>query len=252
MPKAERRAADFDGMAEVTLLRHARRGEREAFRVIVQRHNQRLFRVARGIVADDAEAEDVLQESYVRAFAAIGSFRGESSLLTWLTRITINEGRGRLRRRRIQVDLDQIDAARAAGALVLAFPGGHTMEDPEAKAAQAETRLLIERAVDTLPEPFRLVFIMRDVQELSIEETADILDIRPETVKTRLHRARRMLRAALDDTLASAMRGAFPFLGRRCDRITEAVLARLAPAQGWDIAPPSPTDEDGVSPRGGG
>jgi RNA polymerase sigma-70 factor (ECF subfamily) len=119
------------------------------------------------------------------------------------------------------------------------------MENPEAEAARAQIRLLIEQAVDTLPEAFRLVFILREVQDCSIEETAELLDIRPETVKTRLHRARRLLRSALEATLASAMRDTFPFLGRRCERVTETVLDRLSDTYGWsaDTSPPTSRDD---------
>jgi len=221
-------ALDFASLSEPELIAHAISGLRGAFRTIMQRHNQPLFRVARGIVTDDAEAEDVVQETYVRAFAALGTFRGEASLLTWLTRIAINEARERLRRRKRQtVPLDQVDLAQANGAYVVTFPGGQPICNPEAEAARAQIRLLLERAVDGLGEPFRLVFILRDVQGYSVEETATLLDIRPETVKTRLHRARKQLRTALHETLETSMRGTFPFLGRRCKRITEIVLQKL-------------------------
>lgn len=220
--------ATLAGLSDTALAHAALGGARDAYGAIMQRHNQPLFRVARGILADDAEAEDVVQETYVRAFAALDTFRGEATLLTWLTRIAINEARGRLRRRkRAAVPLDQVEAAQAKGAYIVAFPGGQPMENPEAEAARAEIRLLLERAVDALAEPFRLVFILRDVQGCSVEETATLLDLRPETVKTRLFRARRQLRIALDETLASSMRGTFPFLGRRCARITERVLRHL-------------------------
>lgn len=220
--------ADHDGMDEAELVRLAQAGDGDAFRVIMQRANQRLFRVARGVVRDDGEAEDVLQESYARAFAAIGGFRGEARVMTWLTRIVLNEARGRLRRRRPMAPLDQIEAAQMEGAQVIPFPNAFGSASPEADAARAQIRALIEQAVDDLPEAFRIVFIMRDIEECSIEETAANLDLKPETVKTRLHRARRMLRAALDAKLASTMADAFPFMGARCNRITEAVLARLA------------------------
>jgi len=222
------RQADHDGLGEAALVRLAQAGDGEAFRVIMQRGNQRLFRVARGVVRDDGEAEDVLQEAYARAFAAIGAFRGEAGVMTWLTRIVLNEARGRLRRRRPMVQLDQIEAAQMDGAQVIPFPNAMGGGSPEADAARAQIRDLIEHAVDDLPDLFRIVFIMRDIEECSIEETAANLDLRPETVKTRLHRARRLLRAALDARLASTMVEAFPFLGARCSRITEAVLARLA------------------------
>ena len=218
----------LDTMADSGLVERIKQGEQIAFRALIQRYNQSLFRVARGIVADDGEAEDIVQESYVRAFAALDSFRGDSGLRTWLTRIVINESRGRLRRRRPQVELDQVDLAQETGALVLGFPGGNIVDNPEKSAARAEVRLLLERAIDHLAEPFRLVFILREVQECSVEETAELLGIRAETVKTRLHRARRQLRAALDTTLADAIQGSFPFLGKRCDRLTAAVMKRLA------------------------
>ena len=219
---------DHDGLGEAELVRRAQAGEGDAFRVIMQRGNQRLFRVARGVVRDDGEAEDVLQEAYVRAFAAIGGFRGEAGVMTWLTRIVLNEARGRLRRRRPMVGLERIEAAQMDGAEVIPFPNAFGTTSPEADAARAQIRGLIEHAVDDLPEAFRIVFIMRDIEECSIEETAANLDLKPETVKTRLHRARRLLREALDARLASTMVEAFPFLGARCGRITEAVLARLA------------------------
>lgn len=221
------RQVDHAALDEAELVRLAQAGDPEAFRAIMQRGNQRLFRVARGVVRDDAEAEDVLQEAYVRAFAAIGGFRGEAGVMTWLTRIVLNEARGRLRRRRPMVGLEQIEAAQMDGAQVIRFPNAFGTASPEADAARAQIRALIEHAVDELPEAFRVVFIMRDIEECSIEETAANLDIRPETVKTRLHRARRLLREALDAKLASTMAEAFPFMGAGCNRITEAVLARL-------------------------
>ena len=222
------RQADHDRLDDAELVRLAQAGDGEAFRAIMTRGNQRLFRVARGVVRDDGEAEDVLQEAYARAFAAIGGFRGEAGVMTWLTRIVLNEARGRLRRRRPMVELDQIEAAQMDGAQVIPFPNAFGSASPEADAARAQIRGLIEQAVDDLPDAFRMVFILRDVEECSIEETATHLDLKPETVKTRLHRARRMLRTALDARLASTMAEAFPFMGARCNRITEAVLARLA------------------------
>jgi len=224
MPTAAR---DYAALAEPDLAAFARAGDREAFRAIMQRCNQRLFRIARAVVRDDAEAEDVLQEAYTRAFAAIAGFRGEAGVATWLTRIVLNEAHGRLRVRRPTVELDEVETAQVS-AQVLSFPGRNGAEDPEVDAARAQIRRMLEHAVDDLPEPFRLVFILREVEELSVEETAAHLGIRPETVKTRLHRARRRLREALDARLADVMVGAYPFLGARCARITEAVLQRLS------------------------
>ena len=140
------------------------------------------------LVGDDDEAEDVLQEAYMRAFAAIEGFRGEASLSTWLTRITLNEARGRLRRRRPSVALDALEAAQEAGAALVVFPRSISGLSPEREAARSETRRLMEAAIDELPEPFRLVFILREIEECTVEETAGQLDILPETVKTRLFR----------------------------------------------------------------
>jgi RNA polymerase sigma-70 factor (ECF subfamily) len=223
-------AFDYLNLPEPELVGLARAGDRQAFRAIMTRCNQRLFRIARAVVRDEAEAEDVLQEAYLRAFAAIGGFRGEAGVATWLTRIVLNEAHGRLRRRKATVDLDALEAAQegAPGSgQVLNFPGMPKSDDPEADAARAQIRRLLECAVDDLPEPFRLVFILREVEDLSVEETASHLNLKVETVKTRLHRARRRLRDALDAQLADVMVGAYPFLGARCERISDAVLQRL-------------------------
>lgn len=229
MPRPQaQEATEFAGMAEHDLIAAALAGRRGAFAMIIQRHNQPLFRVARAILSDDAEAEDVVQETHVRAFAALHTFRGEARLLTWLTRIAVNEARARLRRRRRQgLPLDQVERAQVRGAEVVGFPGGQPMQNPETEAARAQIRLLLERAVDDLDEPFRLVFILREVEGCSVEETALLLDLLPETVRTRLHRARKQLRSRLHETLQSSMRGTFPFLGRRCADITERVLDRI-------------------------
>ncbi|HEY4030553.1 MAG TPA: RNA polymerase sigma factor [Caulobacteraceae bacterium] len=219
-------ALDYAGLDEAALARLAKAGDHEAFRAVMQRYNQRLFRMARSIMRDDSEAEDVLQEAYVRAFSAIGRFREDSSLLTWLTRIVINEARGRLRRRRPTVGLEMFETDDDDAIVPFARP---VPASPEADAARAEARRLMETAIDELPEPFRLVFILRELEECSVDETAERLGILPETVKTRLFRARKLLRRALEEKLMSSLADAFPFLGARCERITEAVLARLGP-----------------------
>ena len=158
----------------------------------------------------------------------LGDFRGAASLATWLTRIVINEALGRLRRQRETEELDVLDRGGGADlARIIAMPGVIMAPDPEQALARAEVRRVLERAVDQLPDPFRLVFILRDIEEMSIEETAAQLRVRPETVKTRLHRARRLLRQALDERLASALTDAFPFDGARCAGVTAKVLARL-------------------------
>lgn len=214
--------------AEPSLIDRARAGNPDAFRAIMTRGNQRLFRVARSIVRDDSEAEDVLQESYLSAFRAIHGFRGDSDVMTWLTRIVVNEARGRLRRRHPTVGIDAIEAAQQSGATILAFPLPASAQTPEEAAEMIHLRGMIETAIDALPEPFRLVFILRDVHGCSTEETAIALDIPVATAKTRLHRARRLMRDALDARLRATIAEAFSFLGAACARTTDAVLERLA------------------------
>jgi RNA polymerase sigma-70 factor, ECF subfamily len=219
---------DLVTLDDVALVQLARQRNADAFRIIMQRNNQRLYRVARSVVQDDSEAEDVVQQAYVNAFGRLGSFRGDSSLPTWLTRITLNEALGRLRRQRPMVDLEVLDADSTTGtSQVIPFPLMSESADPERAAAQSQIRHLIERAIDDLPEIFRVVFVMRDVEDMSIEETSDYLGLAPTTVKTRLHRARRQLRRALDEKLASTLTEAFPFDGKRCQQTTDKVLERL-------------------------
>jgi len=212
---------------ERNLVERAKSGDQSAFRAIMEQNNQRLYRVARAVMKDDTEAEDVVQETYLRAFFNLSKFRGESSLTTWLTRIALNEALGRKRKQRAMVTLETLETAQQTSAQIIQFPAMNTETDPERSAAQNEIQRLLERAMDALPEPFRVVFVMRDVEEMSIEETASHLGIRPQTVKTRLHRARRLLRQSLDGQLASTLKETFPFAGARCVRITEAVLSRL-------------------------
>jgi RNA polymerase sigma-70 factor (ECF subfamily) len=220
--------ARLEELGDQALVALALQRDDAAFRLIMQRHNQRLYRVARGVLGDDTEAEDVVQEAYVSAFTHLGDFRGDARLSTWLTRITLNEALGRVRQRRTTVDLKDIESINEQGeARVIFLPSVRQESDPEASAARAEVRRLLERAVDGLPDPFRIVFVLRDVEEMSVEETACHLGVRPETVRSRLHRARRLLRQALDDTLAAALIDTFPFAGLRCARITDAVLERL-------------------------
>jgi len=216
-------AIDYAGLDEADLVRLAQAGDRDAFRAIMTRCNQRLFRLARGVVGNDSDAEDVLQEAYLKAFAAISGFRREAGLFTWLSAITLNAARSRLRRRRPTVELDRMDDQRNVVMLSGAAP-----RNPEAEVARAQMRNLLERAVDAVPRDFRLVFLMREVEGCSVEETAAQLGLKAATVKTRHHRAKVMLRAALDREMAGALHDAFPFLGARCAAITERVLEKLA------------------------
>ncbi|HVU40235.1 MAG TPA: RNA polymerase sigma factor [Xanthobacteraceae bacterium] len=211
---------------ESDLVRRALSRDGAAFRTIMERHNRRLYRIARAVLRDDSEAEDTVQESYVRAFANLGTFRGDSSLATWLGRIALNEALGRLRRRRPAAPIDTMEVLRT-DAQIIQFPNAMTAEDPERTMAQREILRLVERATEALPEIFRTVFVTRVIEGMSVQETAELLDIEPETVKTRLHRARHLLRDQLESEIGPVLLDAFPFAGRRCARVTDAVLRRL-------------------------
>ncbi|HXT70544.1 MAG TPA: RNA polymerase sigma factor [Vicinamibacterales bacterium] len=207
-------------LTDADLAERCRARDEVAVRELTRRYNQRLYRVARGIVRDDAEAEGVVQDTYVRALTGLERFRGDSALGTWLTRIAMNEALGRVRRRRpVQMEAGSAPA-------ILAEPVS-TTPDPEIQMATTESRAMLEEAIDQLPDDFRTIFIARIVEGLSTEETAELFGLRPETVKTRVHRARAKLRASLEARLGPAVREAFAFDGARCDRLTNAVLARL-------------------------
>lgn len=212
--------------SDMALVRRALAREAGAFRAIIKTHNQRLYRIARGVVRNDTEAEDVVQEAYMRAFASLDAFRGDASLATWLSRIVINEALGRLRKKKRMAAMPE-----NAEAEIIRFPLNpsdlNPGDDPERTMAQRQILALVERATDSLPDVYRTVFVARVIEGLSIEETADLLDVRPQTVKTRLHRARALVRKALDDEIGPVLLDAFPFAGRRCERLTQAVMKRL-------------------------
>jgi RNA polymerase sigma-70 factor (ECF subfamily) len=220
VPQAKLAAADLQ------LVRRALGRDETAVRAIIKANNRRLYRLARGILRNDNEAEDVVQETYVRAFTHLAEFRGDSSLSTWLSRIAMNEALGRLRRRRPGVELSSLPPG-TLEAQIIQFPLLSATDDPERTMAQREIQHVVEAAIDELPEPFRMVFITRVVEGMNVEETADILGLKPETVKTRLHRARTMLRDNVERKIGPVVMEAFPFAGHRCDRLTEAVLKRL-------------------------
>lgn len=219
---------DVAALGDETLVELARRGDEDAIRILIKRHNRRLFRVARGVVRDDSEAEDIVQETYVRAFIRLDSFRGEAQLSTWLTRIALNEALGRMRRRRPLAELAELDAGSGSdeGRLAMFQPSLVT-PSPETEAARGQVRLVLEQAIDCLPELFRLVFILRDVEGMNIEETSAHLSIKPETVKTRLHRARKLMRAVIAEKLSTSFGEIFPFDGARCASMADRVVERL-------------------------
>ena len=211
---------------DIELAHRALARESGAFRTIMKTHNQRLYRLARGLVRDNGEAEDIVQESYVRAFTHLDGFRGDSTLATWLSRIVVNEALGRLRKtRRAERFVATDDPRRQAE--IIPFPLNASTDDPERAMAQRQILKLVEEATDSLPDAYRTVFVARVIEGMSIEETASLLGLRPETVKTRLHRARSLVRKELDAQIGPVLLDAFPFAGRRCERLTTAVMKRL-------------------------
>ena len=197
-------------------------GDVSLFEILMRRYHQRLFRVARGILADDAEAEDVMQEAYMRAFRELATFRGEALFSTWLTRIACHEALARARKRRRLVPIAGGDG------------GGGEPPDPPSEAIGPERELenrelqaVLREAVEVLPDPLRAVFCLREIEDLSTEETADALGLTAENVRVRLHRAKRSLQQTLDARIGREVRRLYLFDGPRCDRIVETVFARL-------------------------
>src|SRR5262245_13885471 len=202
-------------------------GDHAAFEVLMRRHNRALFRTARAILRDDAEAEDALQEAYLQAYRTIGSYRGEARLSTWLARVVANEALMRLRkqvRRSAIVPLQPGVPAEEINQIA----EGSMDKTPESLARRAEVRKLLEERIDALPGAYRAVFMLRGVEEYSVEETAAILQIPEATVRSRFFRARSLLREGLASEVDLACEDAFGFAGERCDRVVARVLARLA------------------------
>jgi len=193
----------------------------------MRRYNRMLFRTARAILRDDAEAEDALQEAYLQAYRSLGSFRGDAQLSTWLARIVANEALQRLRKQTRRAEIVPLQSA--DGAELEQVMDSDMNQAPDATAARGEMRRLLESQIDALPEAYRTVFVLRAVEELSVEQTAAVLDLPPATVRTRLFRARSMLREALAQKIDVACEDAFSFAGERCDRVVAHVLARLNP-----------------------
>lgn len=220
---------DLAQATDAALVALCRQGNEGAVRALIRRNNRRLYRTALGVLHDEAEAEDVVQETYVRAFSNLDDFRGEAAISTWLTRIAVNDALQRLRRRRPSAPLESLDAATTAeGTNVIMLPtAAGEQTSPEAATARAQVRAMLERAVAALPDAYRAVFMLRDVEQLNLAETAALLDVKPETVKTRLHRARALVRSSLQGQLGIGFADLFPFDGVRCERIADRVVLRL-------------------------
>jgi RNA polymerase sigma-70 factor (ECF subfamily) len=220
------------GWSDAEIARRIAAGDHSAFELMMRRHNRPLYRTARSILKDDAEAEDVLQEAYLLAYRGIGKFRGESSLATWLTRIVVNEAIARSRKSNRRAEIIRLDGDNASSNDTLdATMDESTSEQPEPAALRAEMRHLLEKKIDSLPDAFRTVFVLRALEEMTVDETAACLGIPEATVRTRFFRARSLLREALSREIDFAFEDAFAFDGARCDRIVAGVLARLADSQ---------------------
>jgi RNA polymerase sigma-70 factor (ECF subfamily) len=205
-------------LSDDELLARIRSGESHLFELVMRRYNQRIYRTVRAIVRDDVETEDVMQEAYVNAYAHLADFAGRAQLSTWLTRIAVHEALARLRRGKRFVSLDAEPSD---------MPTPSLAPTPEDNVSDRELGAVLERAIDALPEGFRIVFVLRAVEEMSVAETSEVLDIPEETVKTRLHRARGLLRDAMVDRADAITPQLFGFHLSRCDRVVGAVLKRI-------------------------
>ena len=213
-------------LTDAELARRVASGESAAFEALMRRHNRMLFRAARAILRDDAEAEDALQEAYLQAYRAIGTYRGEAKLSTWFARIVANEALMRLRKQARRAEIVPLQS----GALLEAvdqIPDTDMDKTPERTAQRLEMRRLLEANIDALPDDYRAVFVLRAVEEMSVEETAAVLGIAPATVRSRLFRARSLLREALAAKIDLACEDAFAFAGERCDRIVANVMKKI-------------------------
>ena len=213
-----------EGFADAELLAGMRAGNSAAFAALMRRNNQRLYRLARGFLRDDLEAEEAVHDGYVSAFTHLDGFRGGSSLATWLARIVSNEALARLRRRRPTVDIGEMSETLSATDGLLTTTAEPT---PEQAIARREIRSAIEKAVDELPPYFRSVFMLRAIEQMSVEETASCLGIPGDTVKTRFHRANKLLRQALTIQFGAIFDDMYLFLGARCDRLVVTVLEHI-------------------------
>lgn len=228
------RSATRGQTEDADLVRDVRAGRPRAFENMMRRYNQRLFRVARSILRDDTDAEDAVQEAWLRAFTHLDKLQEANRLGAWLARIAANEALDRLRRRgpAMPLNIDLLNEPVSAPGTAVPMP------TPDTEERRREARVIIEHAVDRLPESYRTVFVLRRIEELTINETANVLAIPTETVKSRLHRADKLLREDLKGVLESTLPDVFEFAGKRCDSIVTHVLKRLQSASGTMPLPP--------------
>ena len=203
-------------MTDAEIVERVRAGETALFEILMRRHNQRIYRVARAVIKDEADTEDVMQQAYINAFTHLSQFQDRSQFSTWLTRITVHEALARRRKWKPEETSEDVMET-------LTSP----QPDPERQAYAAELRRVLEAAVDSLPETYRLVFMLRDIEGLSTSETAAGLELGDEAVKTRLHRARAMVRSAITERIGASTAEVFAFQAPRCDRVVAAVMAEI-------------------------
>ena len=222
-------------LSDLELARQIAAGNWDALTLLMRRNNQALYRAARSILKDDAEAEDAVQDAYIHAYKAMDQFRDDAKLSTWLVRIVVNEALGRLRKRSRRAEIIQLDDS-TPQSLGDGEPEmtESSPEQPERSASRAQTRRLLEAKIDQLPDAFRVVFVLRALEEMSVDEAATCLGIPAATVRTRYFRAKGLLREALAREIDFSLGDAFSFAGARCDRIVAGVLARLQGAQARD------------------
>jgi len=214
--------AGCEGWTDLEIVERVRAGETALYEILMRRYNQRLYRIARAILRDDGEAEDVMQEAYVRAYQHLDQFAGRAPFSTWLTRIAVNEALGRRRSRNRSRQLEEIEEDGEDSMMLT-----ESSPDPERGASIAELSHLLEEAVLALPEQYRTVVTLRDIEEMSTEETAAVLGLSEQNVKVRLHRGRARARNWLFVRVGSKVKDAFPFMGARCDRVVQGVFGRL-------------------------
>jgi RNA polymerase sigma-70 factor (ECF subfamily) len=230
--KIDSAPSGLDGPLDLELIARVRKGDAAAFEKLMRRYNQRLFRAARSVLRNESEAEDVVQETFVRAYRGLADFKEQSSLGTWLTQIAVHEALARVRRSRRfgslegesddhETGVSQVESSRAG---------------PEQETSSRELRSMLIAAIDSLPEDLRIVFVLREVDGLSTIETSEILQISTEAVRVRLHRARVALRARIEKALGEEVRAVFEFAGARCDRTVAQVFQKL----GLTLPPCSP------------
>lgn len=205
------------------LVERVRAGDSGSFELLMRRYNQRLYRIVRSVVRDDSEAEDILQDAWVRAYGHLEQFEGRASFPTWVSRIAFNEALARARKSRRWAPLED------SGGNIMpeANRRRSSAETPETQVIRDQLGAILQSAVDSLPETYRVVFVLREIEQLNTNETAESLGISEEAVKTRLHRSRALLRREVTDRMGPAVAGTYPFLGVRCDRIVAHVMARI-------------------------